>query len=123
MKRARDYTGYVADMLESAQKALEFVAGMTYEEFVADEKTQYAVVRALEVLGEAAKKVPPEWREVYAEIPWRAIAGMRDKLIHDYIGTWTEFRAKVVRQPKAVERRRRTAEVLVRPRGLAVTLQ
>ena len=86
MKRARDYTDYVEDMLESAQKAREFVAGMTYEEFVADEKTQYAVVRALEVLGEAAKKVPPEWREVYAEIPWRAIAGMRDKLIHDYIG-------------------------------------
>ena len=56
MKRARDYIGYVADMLESAQKALEFVAGMTYEEFVADEKTQYAVVRALEVLGEAAER-------------------------------------------------------------------
>ena len=58
MKGARDYTDYVADMLESAQKAREFVAGMTYEKFVADEKTQYAVVRALEVLGEAAKKVP-----------------------------------------------------------------
>ncbi len=77
---------YLVDMLESAKKALEFVEGMGYEEFASDEKTQFAVVRALEIIGEAAKKVPADMREAYPEIPWREIAGTRDKLIYDYIG-------------------------------------
>ena len=82
----RVYMDYVRDMLESAEKALEFVRGMRYDEFASDEKTQFAVVRALEIIGEAAKKVPEDFRETYSEIPWREIAGTRDKLIHDYIG-------------------------------------
>lgn len=86
MSGERVYLDYVQDMLESARKALAFVSGMTYDEFAEDEKTQFAVVRALEIVGEAAKKIPADLRKTYADIPWREISGTRDKLIHDYIG-------------------------------------
>ncbi|MBC8525178.1 MAG: DUF86 domain-containing protein, partial [Chlorobium phaeobacteroides] len=61
-----------------------------YESFRNDKKTQYAVIRALEIIGEASKKVPIEVRDNYAVIPWRSITGMRDKLVHDYFGVDTE---------------------------------
>jgi len=86
MSGERVYLDYVRDMLESAEKALEFVGGMEYDEFAEDEKTQFAVVRAIEIIGEAAKKVSKDLRETYSEIPWREIAGTRDKLIHEYFG-------------------------------------
>ena len=86
MSKKRVYLDYVQDMLESAKKARGFISGMTYDEFAGDEKTQFAVVRALEIVGEAAKKIPTDLRRTYSEIPWREIAGTRDKLIHDYIG-------------------------------------
>ena len=86
MSREREYFDYLRDMLDSSQKAIEFVAGLDYTQFSADDKTTYAVVRALEIVGEAAKKIPMDMRESYAEIPWREIAGTRDKLIHEYFG-------------------------------------
>jgi uncharacterized protein with HEPN domain len=73
-------------MLEAAEKVASFISGMTEEQFLADEKTQYAVVRGLEVIGEAAKKVAPDLRREQPQIPWREVVGMRDKLIHDYFG-------------------------------------
>ncbi|MEW6180287.1 MAG: DUF86 domain-containing protein [Chloroflexota bacterium] len=73
-------------MLENSRKALLFVEGVDFESFINDEKTLYAIIRAIEVIGEAAKKVPLEFRETYPQIPWREIAATRDKLIHEYFG-------------------------------------
>ena len=65
---------------------MKFVKGMSYDEFVQDDKTVFAVVRAIEIIGEAVKNIPEEVRGSYPEIPWKDMAGMRDKLIHSYFG-------------------------------------
>jgi uncharacterized protein with HEPN domain len=84
MKRV--YVDFLQDMLSNAERALEFARGMDYDSFSKDEKSVYAVIRAIEVIGEAAHKVPPEIRKKVPEIPWREIASMRNKLIHEYFG-------------------------------------
>lgn len=86
MSSPRIYLHYLQDILENAAKALEFVQGMSEDEFLEDDKTIFAVIRALEVMGEAAKNVPDNIRNKHKQIPWRDIAGMRDKLIHHYFG-------------------------------------
>ncbi len=64
---------------------------MSYEDFLEDTKTQDAVVRNLEIIGEATKSLPLKFKESYQEIPWKSMAGMRDKLIHDYFGINTDI--------------------------------
>ena len=86
MNQSRDCRDYLEDIRNAARKALQFVEGVAYEDFLADEKTVYAVVRALEIIGEATKRIPPDIRDRYPRIPWRSMAGIRDKLIHDYVG-------------------------------------
>lgn len=86
MREGRIHRDFLADMLEALSKAGQFVEGMTYEQFAKDDKTVYAVTRALEIIGEASKRVPAEVREQHKNIPWREISGMRDKLTHDYFG-------------------------------------
>jgi len=80
------FVDYLRDILENARKLKSFVAGMSFAQFQADEKTQYAVIRAAEVIGEATKRLPPSFRQRYPQIPWRRMAGMRDMLIHQYEG-------------------------------------
>jgi uncharacterized protein with HEPN domain len=82
----REYDDYLRDMLENAELALDFVQGMEYDEFFEDEKSRYAVVRALEVIGEAARQIPDEVRKANSQIPWREITAMRNKLMHEYFG-------------------------------------
>jgi len=86
MKDELTLLDYLQDILDSIISIKEFLAGIDYDSFRRDKKTQYAVIRALEIIGEASKKVPKEVREIYLDIPWRSISGMRDKLIHDYFG-------------------------------------
>jgi len=86
MKGERDYQDYLVDILDACEKITAFIKGMTEGQFQADDKTQFAVVRGLEIIGEAAKKIPGTSRAKYPQVPWREIAGMRDKLVHDYIG-------------------------------------
>lgn len=84
--RKREFLDYLADMQEAVGSVLEFTQGMTWDQFVQDRKTVYAVVRAFEIIGEAAKKVPAGVRKRHQTVPWKQMAGMRNKLIHEYFG-------------------------------------
>jgi uncharacterized protein with HEPN domain len=82
----RDYRDYLIDILESIDKIEEFTKGLTLVRFSVDEKTQLAVVKSLEIIGEAVKKIPFSLKKKHPDIPWRQISGMRDKLVHEYFG-------------------------------------
>lgn len=76
----------IQDMLEAARRIVSYCFGMDYEGFLKDIKTQDAVSRNIEILGEAAKRVSIEMRSRQGMVDWKRIAGMRDRLIHDYSG-------------------------------------
>jgi len=82
----RDHEDYLRDMVHAAEKAESFIEGMDFDSFQQDEKTAWAVLKALEIIGEASKNIPQSVRKRYPEIPWREAAGMRDKVSHDYFG-------------------------------------
>jgi uncharacterized protein with HEPN domain len=71
---------------------------MTYEEFIKDRKTLNAVVRSIEIIGEASKNIPETMKAKYKELPWKQITGMRDKLIHAYFGIDAETLWKAVKE-------------------------
>lgn len=82
----RDFVDYLADMLAYAEKARAFVGTMTPGELLADEKTYLATVRAIEIVGEAARHVPDDFRDRFPAIPWRQMVAMRNILAHNYEG-------------------------------------
>ncbi len=75
---------YLWDMRAAARTVRELVAGMNVEAFLADRRTQLAVERGLELVGEAARRVSMPLRDAHPELPWRTIVGLRNVLIHDY---------------------------------------
>jgi len=81
-----EFLDYIEDIIEAMNDAMSFVEGMEYDDFLKDRKTIYAVIRAIEIIGEAVKKIPESVKNRYPQIPWREMAGMRDKLIHEYFG-------------------------------------
>lgn len=86
----REYEDYLRDMLENAEKAISFVEDMDYDDFCKDDKAMYAVIRAFEIIGEAARQIPDDVRQANSEIQWREIAAMRNKLTHEYFGVNTK---------------------------------
>ena len=82
----RNYKLYLKDILNAIESIEKFVEGMDFEEFKRDDKTSSAVIRKFEIIGEATKNIPDEIRQQYPQIPWKEMAGMRDRLIHFYFG-------------------------------------
>src|SRR5438874_7372808 len=82
----RDADLLLEDIRSALSRVERYIAGMSKEQFLVDEKTIDAVVRNLEILGEAVRWLPGEFKALRQEIPWNQIAGMRNRIVHDYFG-------------------------------------
>ena len=83
---SRNESLYLADIQDACKKVLKFTKGMTYKDFVHDELHFDAVLRNLEIIGEAVKNISEETRQKYPGVKWRKIAGFRDIVAHEYLG-------------------------------------
>src|SRR5688572_17499758 len=97
MTPRRTTVEYLMDIQGAAEKAVTFLGSLSQDEFTADEKTVFAVVRALEIIGEATRKIPTEVKQRFPQVPWRSMSGIRDKLIHDYFTADAEIIWKTVK--------------------------
>ena len=86
----KDDLVYIEHILDCIRKIKEFTNGLSLKDFSVNELVQDAVIRNIEIIGEASKKISSDTKQIFYEIPWREIAGMRDKLIHDYLGVDVE---------------------------------
>jgi uncharacterized protein with HEPN domain len=82
----KDDLAYIDHILDSIRKINEFSNGLSLKKFKTNEIVQDAIIRNIEIIGEASKKISADTKQTYFKIPWKEIAGMRDKLIHDYLG-------------------------------------
>lgn len=89
MSDGRTYEDYLLDILEAAEHARSFVEGLSFDDFKRDIEKQFAVTRALEIIGEAARYVPESVQSQYPTIPWKDMVGMRNVVIHRYFGVDT----------------------------------
>jgi uncharacterized protein with HEPN domain len=87
---SRDYRLFLEDILECGTRIQSYAANLDFDSFVSNRMAYDAVLRNLEVIGEAAKNVPPEVRARYPQVDWRAMAGLRDVMAHEYYGLENE---------------------------------
>jgi len=97
MPEGRGTVMYLRDIIEAMDDIESFVEGMTFDEFKDDKRTFAACVRNLEIMGEAVKNLPEDLKDGHANVPWRVVTGMRDKVIDAYFGVsheiiWTTIR-------------------------------
>jgi uncharacterized protein with HEPN domain len=98
---SRDVRVYIEDILECIDKINEYTKEITDVNFYESSQIQDAVIRRLEIIGEAVKKIPDEFKNKYPDIPWKKIAGMRDILIHEYSGVnlkrvWNAIKGDII---------------------------
>jgi uncharacterized protein with HEPN domain len=94
----REYKLFIHDILDSINKADAFIGSMAYSDFLLDEKTKSAVVWQVQIIGEATKNIPKKIKDKYKEVPWSAMAKIRDKITHFYFGIKYEILWKVIKE-------------------------
>jgi uncharacterized protein with HEPN domain len=106
---SRDWTFFLEDIQESCSRVLRYTQNMTFEQFRADDKTYDAVVRNLEIIGEAAKRLPEDVRARMSDIEWGKATGLRNIVAHAYFGVsdeivWDVVQSKIPPMKEAVDR-------------------
>ena len=86
MTSERDFRDFLNDMVRACHSIIGFVAGMSLDGYLADEKTRFAVMRAYEILGEAVRHLPESLRAAHPDIPWATMAAVRNRIVHGYFG-------------------------------------
>jgi len=106
----REWKLFVEDVLESIELIEKYIKGMKNEDFINDRKTTDAVVRNLEIIGEASKYIPEEVKERYPDIDWKGVIGLRNRITHEYFGISLRIVWDIVKQelPKLKEQMKKT---------------
>jgi uncharacterized protein with HEPN domain len=103
----KDELAYIDRILDCIRKIKEYSSGLTFTEFKVNELVQDAIIRNIEIIGEASKKVSLNTKQTYFKVPWKEISGMGDKLIHDYMGidvkvVWKTIKEDIPRLEKLI---------------------